>query len=98
MISAFERAKTVHALDSAGPRDHCDQRSGCIEPYFLHIGTSGRWVVRFTTRSLYTQGKSPRHPLDRRLGGPQSQSRRHGEEKIFDPTGTRTTTPQSSNP
>jgi hypothetical protein len=28
--------------------------------------------------------------LDRRLGGPQSQSGRLGEEKILDPTGTRT--------
>jgi hypothetical protein len=29
------------------------------------------------------QGKSPRYPLDRRLGGPQSQSGRFGEEKIL---------------
>jgi len=27
------------------------------------------------------QGKSPWYPLDRRLGGPQSQSGRDGEEK-----------------
>jgi hypothetical protein len=33
-------------------------------------------------------GKSPRYPLDRRLGGPQGRSGRHGEEKILDPTGT----------
>jgi hypothetical protein len=44
------------------------------------------------------RGKSPRYPLDRRLGGPQSQSRRRGKEKILDFTGTRTPTPQSSNP
>jgi hypothetical protein len=30
-------------------------------------------VVSFTTRPLYHQGKSPWHPLDRRLGGPQSR-------------------------
>jgi hypothetical protein len=29
-------------------------------------------------------GKSPRYPLDRRLGGPQSRSGRFGEEKILD--------------
>jgi hypothetical protein len=29
----------------------------------------------------YPQGKSPRYPLDRRLGGPQSRSGRGGEEK-----------------
>jgi hypothetical protein len=28
----------------------------------------------------------PPYPLARRLGGPQSQSERHREEKIFDPT------------
>jgi hypothetical protein len=33
-----------------------------------------------------------------RLGGPQSRSGRFGEEKILDPTGTRTPTPQSSSP
>jgi hypothetical protein len=41
-------------------------------------------------------GKEP--PLDRRLGGPQSRSGRFGEEKILDPSGTRTPTTQSSSP
>jgi len=31
------------------------------------------------------QGKSPWYPLDRRLGGPQSQSRCSGEEKNSQP-------------
>jgi len=31
-----------------------------------------RWVVSFTPRPLYPQGKSPWYPLDRRLGDPQS--------------------------
>jgi hypothetical protein len=39
---------------------------------------------------------TPRYPLDRRLGGPQSQSRRREEEKILDPTRTPTPTPRSS--
>jgi hypothetical protein len=70
-------------------------RSGCIDPLFLDLGTSCRWVVSFTPRLLY-----PRYPLDRRLGGPQSQSRcrRCGEEKIFYPTGTWTLAPRSSSP
>jgi hypothetical protein len=34
-------------------------------------------------------GKSPRYPLDRTLGGPQSRSGHCGEEKILDPTGIR---------
>jgi hypothetical protein len=45
-------------------------------------------VVNFTPRPHYPRGKSPRYPLDRRLGGPQSRSGRFGEEKILDPTGT----------
>jgi hypothetical protein len=39
--------------------------------------------VSFTPRQLYPRGMSPRYPLDRRLGGPQSQSGRGGEEKNF---------------
>jgi hypothetical protein len=60
--------------------------SGCIDPHFLDLGTSWRWVDKFTPRPLYPRGKNPRYPLDRRLGGPQSRSGRFGEEKIFDPT------------
>jgi hypothetical protein len=56
--------------------------SRCIDPYFLDLGTSWRWVVNFTPRPLYPQGKSPWYPLDRRLGGPHG---RRGEEKILDP-------------
>jgi hypothetical protein len=50
--------------------------SGCIDPHFLDLGTSWRKVVSFTPRPLYTRGKSPRYPLDRSLGGPQSRSGR----------------------
>jgi hypothetical protein len=42
---------------------------------FLGLGIRWRWVV------LYPWGKSPRYQLDRRLGWPQSRSRRCGEEK-----------------
>jgi hypothetical protein len=55
-------------------------------------------VVSFTPQPLYDREKSPRYPLDRRLGGPQSRSGLRGEEKILDPTGTRTPTPRSSSP
>jgi hypothetical protein len=37
------------------------------------------------TRPLYSQGKSPWYPLDRRLGGSQSWSGRGGEEKNSEP-------------
>jgi len=38
-------------------------------------------VLSFTSRPLYSQGKSYCNPQDRRLGGPQSRSGRGGEEK-----------------
>jgi hypothetical protein len=47
---------------------------------------------------LHASAALPRYPLDRRLGGPQSRSGRPGEQKILDPTGTRTPTPRSSSP
>jgi hypothetical protein len=61
-------------------------RSGCIDPHFLDLGASWRWVVSLTPWSLYSQGKRSRCPLNRGLRGPHSR----GEEKILDPTGTRT--------
>jgi hypothetical protein len=48
---------------------------------------------RFTPRR-----NIPPYPFDRRLGGPQSQSGRLGEENILDPTRTQTPTPWSSSP
>jgi hypothetical protein len=44
--------------------------SGAIAPRLHDLGTRWRGVVSFTPRPLYPQGKSPRNPLDRRLGGP----------------------------
>jgi hypothetical protein len=59
--------------------------SGGIAPRILDFGTRWRWVASFTPRPLYSQGKSPWYPLDRRLGGPQNRSERGGKEKIFQP-------------
>jgi hypothetical protein len=72
--------------------------SGCVDPHILDLGTSGRWEISFTPRLLYSWGRSPRYPLDRRLRGPQSLSGRREEENSFAPTKTRTPTPRSSSP
>jgi hypothetical protein len=53
----------------------------CIDPRFLDLGTSWRWVVSLTSRPFYPRGKCPRYPLDRRFDGPQSHSGRHEEAK-----------------
>jgi hypothetical protein len=58
---------------------------GGVAPRILDLGTIWRWVVSFTPRLLYPQGKSPLSPLGRRLGGPQRQCRRGGEEKNLQP-------------
>jgi hypothetical protein len=56
--------------------------SGGIALRILDLGTRWSWVVSFTLRPPYPQGKSSSYPLDRRLGGPQSLSGRGGEEEI----------------
>jgi hypothetical protein len=43
-------------------------RYSCI---IRNLGARWRGVVTFTHRPLNPQGKSPRYPLDRRLGGPR---------------------------
>jgi len=53
--------------------------SGGLTPRILTLGTRWKWVVSFTPRTFYPWGKSTWYRLDRRLGGPQSQSRRGGE-------------------
>jgi hypothetical protein len=52
--------------------------SGYIEPRFLDLGTTSRWVVTFTPLPLYPRRKNPRYPWDRKLGGPQRRARWYG--------------------
>jgi hypothetical protein len=61
----------------------------------LDLGSTWRWVVRFTPLPIYPRWKSPLYPLDRRLSGPQSRSRHCGEEKILALVGIE---PRSSTP
>jgi hypothetical protein len=60
-------------------------RSGGIAHEFFDLDTRRRWVVGFTLRPVYPQGKSPSYPLDGRLGEPPNSSRRGGEEKNSQP-------------
>jgi hypothetical protein len=51
------------------------------------LDTRWRWEVSFTPQPLYHQGNCPRHPLNRKLGGPQNRSGRYGEDKNSCPCG-----------
>jgi hypothetical protein len=55
--------------------------NGDVASCIINLGTGWRLVVSFTPRPFYPRGKSPRYPLDRRLGGPQNRSGRGGEKK-----------------
>jgi hypothetical protein len=55
--------------------------SGGIAPHILNHGMRWRWVSgQLLTLATIPQGKSPQYALDRRLGGPHSQSG-HSEDK-----------------
>jgi hypothetical protein len=67
-----------------------------MNPLFLASALAGsEWSASLPG---HPRGKSLWYPLDSKMGGPQSRSGRRGEEKILDPTGTRTPTPQSLGP
>jgi hypothetical protein len=55
---------------------------GCIDPIFLDLGTSWRWVVSFVFRPLYTRGKSSRYSSARRLVGPRAAVDHFGKRKL----------------
>jgi hypothetical protein len=70
-LTKYHTIKTYPLLNYAS--HHKDVLgSGGMAPRILNLSTKWRWVVSFTPRPLYCRGKSPRHPLDRRLDGPQS--------------------------
>jgi hypothetical protein len=46
--------------------------SGCIDPHFLDLGTSWRWVIGFTPRPLNPRGNSSWYTFDRRLVDPRA--------------------------
>jgi hypothetical protein len=54
------------------------------------LGTRWRWVVGFRLRPLYSQGKRPWYPFDRRLSGPQSRES-NPNTPIFQPVTQRYT-------
>jgi hypothetical protein len=59
--------------------------SGGIAPCILDLVPTWMWVVSFTPRPLYRQGKSPCYKWDKSLDGPQSRSGRGDEEKNSQP-------------
>jgi hypothetical protein len=76
----------------------------CVQPVWVLVESSlmlrptvSRSNCQFHAPAALPPEKEP--PVsDRRLGGPQSRSGRHGEEKILDPTGTRNSDPSIVQP
>jgi hypothetical protein len=66
--------KVVPLLNYLSTMSRRRMGGGCIEPHFLDLGSSWRWVVSFTPLPLHSRGKFPLYPLDRRLSEPQSRS------------------------
>jgi hypothetical protein len=67
------------------PRHEGVLEKGGIAPRIIDLGTRRMWVVSFTPRPLYPQGKSPWYLFDRRQGGLQSRFGRCGEEENSQP-------------
>jgi hypothetical protein len=59
--------------------------SSSIAPRILGLGIRWRWVVRFTPRPLYPQGKNPWYPSDRRMVGPRAVLDTVVKRKIHSP-------------
>jgi hypothetical protein len=64
------------------------------------LGTRWGWLVSITPRPRFTPGeRTPRYPLDRSLGEPQSRSGLRGQrKKSFASAGDRTSIALSSSP
>jgi hypothetical protein len=58
---------------------------GGVTPRILDPRHEMEVTGQLHTPAALPQGKSPRYPQDRRLGGPQSLSGRGGEEKNSQP-------------
>jgi hypothetical protein len=91
LFLSFENASLVSKVKvkslcfNWAPRHEGVWGSEGIAPRILTTAINGgEWSASRPCR-FYPQGKSPRYPLDRRLGGPQSRSGRGGEEKNSQP-------------
>jgi hypothetical protein len=69
----------------------------CIDPRFLDLDTSGQWSASLPGRFNPGERAADIH-CTRGWVGPQSRFERRGQEKILDPTETRTPTPEPSSP
>jgi hypothetical protein len=57
--------------------------SGGTAPLILNLGARLRWAASFTPWPLHLWKRTPQHPLNRRLVGPQGWSEYFGEDKTL---------------
>jgi len=55
--------------------------SGGVAPHILNLSTRWGWVGNFVSWLLFLQGRSPWHPVCRRLDGHQSWSGYGGKKE-----------------
>jgi hypothetical protein len=79
--TTVKKVKLSLCLINQAPRHENVWGNGGIAPPFPTSALDGGEWPSFTPRPLYPRGKSPRYPLDRRLGGPQSRSGCCGVER-----------------
>lgn len=60
-----------------------------MDPFILNFGVRMRWMVSLTPWPPCPLGKSPRYPLNRKLGGPENRSGCFREKSVT-PAGNRT--------
>jgi hypothetical protein len=86
-----KKEKGAPALNSLSTKLWVHMGEWRFSSIILVLGTRWRWVVSFTP---LPGERSPRNPLDMRLGGPQSRSGRCGEvnkkTNLFPSAGNRT--------
>jgi hypothetical protein len=49
-------------------------RNGGMVPFILQLGIRWRWVASYLNRPLYSWGKNPRYPVDKRISRLHSRS------------------------
>jgi hypothetical protein len=94
-ISALMCARILLEPCTQGCPDFLLKSSCTVHVHSMQAHSGLTWVVSFTPRPLYTAGKSPHYPFNKRRGGPQNRYVHWRNDKSFAPAGNESTILQS---